>query len=256
MADDVHQSMVTETRQVGFWKPRHAIIGVGALLFVILLVRACSGEPEVDEKLEAKNEQAVPASVAAGQIPAQQQWQGQRQQWQGQYPPVQQQFVPQQPVYPYPYPAPGQAPVQQTRQLPSSEPGNPWSVRPQQPANSYSAPVYPQPVEQAPQWGQPQQQRPVYSQPRGTAQYRPLDQESGQSKGNAAQPAPAPPAVPATNWRPAAPYDRPAGSSYGPGGAQQPYPGSYPGYYGGSGYGVPGYGSRLPGYPGFGTSWY
>lgn len=239
MADDVHQTMVTETKQSSFWKPRHAIYAAGALLFVIVLVRACSGESEV-EKLEAKMEKAEPVPAVVVEVPS-------PQQWPGQYPPAQQQPV-------YRYAEPRQPPAQQPRQLPKSDPGNPWSVQRQQPATEgYAAPSYPQRYEQqqAAPWGQTQPQRPTYSQPPGSAQYRPLDEQPRQQS-RSVQPVPV---APAAGWPHAAPYDKPAGSSYGPnGGPQQyPYPGGYPGgYYGGSVYGVPGgYGGRLPGYPGY-----
>lgn len=240
MADDVHQTMVTETKPASFWKPRHAIYVAGALLFVILLVRACSGESEV-EKLEAKTEKAEPVPTVVVEVPS-------PQQWPGQYPSARQQSAQQQPVYRYAQPRQPAA-----QQLPKSDPGNPWSVqRPPPAAEGYAAPSYPQRVEpQAAPWGQTQQQRPTYLQPPGSAQYRPLDEQPRQQARRVQPPVPV---TPATGWPPAAPYDRPAGSSYGPNGVQQPYsyPGGYPGYYGGSVYGVPGgYGGRLPGYPGY-----
>jgi len=180
----------TATQPAGFWKIRHAGMGLGALLLVIVLVRSCGGDAE-DEKFEAESGDAIPRHAIAVKIPPPQ--------WQGQYPPAQPQAhqapaypgqqqqpaygypaqqLQQQPAYGYPaqqqqqqpaygypaqqqqqpaygYPAQQQQlaygyPVQQLqqqRQLPATDPGNPWAV--QQPAYSYGA----QPP-QTQQWGQ------------------------------------------------------------------------------------------------------
>lgn len=270
----------TATQSAGFWKIRHAVMGLGALLLAIVVLRSCGGDAE-DERFEAQSGDGVPRQAIAVKIPPPQ--------WQGQYPPVQQQGQPQpgygypgqqqgqQPAYGYPaqqqgqpqpgygypgqqqgqqpaygYPAQqqGQQPaygypaqqLQQQRQLPATDPGNPWAV--QQPAYSYGA----QRAPQAQQWGQSRSQPPVYSQPPGSGQYRPLDEKSRRSQQSSSTPS----AV-----RPAAPYDRRAGSSFGGngGGASYPYSGAYPGYYGGTPYGVPAYGGGWPagglGYPGY-----
>ena len=233
----------------GFWKIRHAGMGIGAILLVIVVVRSCGGDAE-DDRFEAESGDAVPRQAIAVKIPSPQ-WQGQyptTQQWQGQYPPAQQQgqYPPtqqQQPAYGYPaqqqqQPAYGY-PAQQQRQLPATDPGNPWAV--QQPAYSDGA----QRAPQTRQWGQTRRQPPVYSQPPGSGQYRPLDEKprSAQQSSSAA-------AV-----RPAAPYDRRSGSSFGGNDTAHPYSGAYPGYYGGTPYGVPAYGGGWPagghGYPGY-----
>ena len=144
----------------------------------------------------------------------------------------------QQPAYGYPAQQ-----FQQQRQLPATDPGNPWAV--QQPTYSYGA----QRAPQAQQWGQSRSQPPVYSQPPGSGQYRPLDEKSHRSQQSSSSTTSA--------VRPAAPYDRRAGSSFGgnEGGASYPYSGAYPGYYGGTPYGVPAYGGGWPagglGYPGY-----
>ena len=243
MADNDKQ---TATQAAGFWKIRHAGMGLGALLLVIVVVRSCGGDAE-DERFEAESGNAVPRQAIAVKIPAPQ--------WQGQYPPVQQQAhqapgyptqQQQQPAYGYPaqqlqqqqqpaYGYPAQQ-LQQQRQLPATEPGNPWAV--QQPAHSYGA----QRAPQAQQWGQTRRQPPVYTQPPGSGQYRPLDEKprSVQQRSSA-------PAV-----RPTAPYDRRSGSSFGGNGSAYPS-GAYPGYYGSTPYSVPAYGGGWPGggYPGY-----
>jgi len=260
----------TATQSAGFWKIRHAGMGLGALLLVIVVMRSCGGDAE-DERFKAESGDAAPRHAIAVKIPAPQ--------WQGQYPPAQQvpayptqqqqqpaygypaqQLQQQQPAYGYPaqqqqqpaygYPAqqrqqqqpaygyPAQQ-LQQQRQLPATDPGNPWAV--QQPAYSDGA----QRAPQTRQWGQTRRQPPVYSQPPGSGQYRPLDEKprSAQQSSSAA-------AV-----RPAAPYDRRSGSSFGGNDTAHPYSGAYPGYYGGTPYGVPAYRGGWPadglGYPGY-----
>ena len=243
----------TATQSAGFWKIRHAVMGLGTLLLAIVVLRSCGGDAE-DERFEAQSGDGVPRQAIAVKIPPPQ--------WQGQYPPVQQQGQPQpgyvypgqqqgqQPAYGYPAQQQGQQPaygypaqqLQQQRQLPATDPGNPWAV--QQPAYSYGA----QRAPQAQQWGQSRSQPPVYSQPPGSGQYRPLDEKSRRSQQSSST---------TSAVRPAAPYDRRAGSSFGGngGGASYPYSGAYPGYYGGTPYGVPAYGGGWPagglGYPGY-----
>jgi hypothetical protein len=282
MADNGKQAA---TQPAGFWKIRHAGMGLGALLLVIVVVRSCGGDAE-DERFEAESGNAVPRQAIAVKIPAPQ--------WQGQYPPAQQQqpaygypaqqqqpaygtpAQQQQPAYGYPaqqqqpaygYPAQQQQPaygtpaqqqqqpaygypaqqLQQQRQLPATDPGNPWAV--QQPAYSYGA-------QQTQQWGQTRRQPPVYSQSPGSGQYRPLDEKphTAQQRRRSAAP------TAATGWPSAAPYDRLSGSSFGGAGGTYPYTGSYPGYYGGTSYGAPAYGGGWPGgglgYPGAGWPGY
>ena len=263
MTDNGKQSA---TQAAGFWKIRHVGMGLGALLLVIVVVRSCGGDAE-DERFEAESGDAVPRHAIAVKIPAPQ--------WQGQYPPAQQQQPAygypaqqqQQPAYGYPaqqqqqpaygYPAqqqqqpaygyPAQQ-LQQQRQLPATEPGNPWAV--QQPAYSYGA----QRAPQTQQWGQTRRQQPVYTQPPGSGQYRPLEEKprTAQQRRSAA------PAT-ATDW-PSAPYDRRSGSSFGGNGTSQPYSGGSQGYYGGTPYGAPAYGGGWPGgglgYPGAGYPGY
>jgi len=242
------------TQAAGFWKIRHAVMGLGALLLVIVVIRSCGGDAE-DERFEAGSRDAVPRQAIAVKIPAPQ--------WQEQYPPAQQQQPAynypaqqqQQPAYGYPaqqqqqpaygYPAQQQQqpaygyPAQQQRQLPATDPGNPWAV--QQPVYSYGA----QRTPQTQQWGQTRRQPPVYAQPPGSGQYRPLDEKKARSAQQSSSTA----AV-----RPAAPYDRRTGSSFGGNGSSYPS-GAYPGYYGGTPYGVPAYGGGWPaggpGYPGY-----
>jgi hypothetical protein len=246
-------------------------MGLGALLLVIVVVRSCGGDAE-DERVEAESGDAIPRTSIAVKIPAPQ--------WQGQYPPAQpqahqapaypQQQQPaygypaqqqQQPAYGYPaqqqqqpaygYPAqqqqqpaygyPAQQ-LQQQRQLPATDPGNPWAV--QQPAYSYGA----QPP-QTQQWGQTRRQPPVYSQPPGSGQYRPLDEKSHRAQQSRS----------AAAVRPAAPYDRRAGSSFGGDGSSYPNSGAYPGYYGGTPYGGAyggGWSGGGLGYPGAGWPGY
>ena len=241
MTDNGKQSA---TQAAGFWKLRHAGMGLGALLLVIVVMRSCGGDAE-DERFKAESGDAAPRHAIAVKIPAPQ--------WQGQYPPAQQ--VPayptqqqQQPAYGYPaqqlqqqqpaygYPAQQR---QQQRQLPATDPGNPWAV--QQPAYSDGA----QRAPQTRQWGQTRRQPPVYSQPPGSGQYRPLDEKPRRAQQGSSAPA----------VRPAAPYDRRSGSSFGGNDTAHPYSGAYPGYYGGTPYGVPAYGGGWPGgglaYPGY-----
>ncbi len=239
------------TQPAGFWKIRHAVIGFGVLLLIVVMVRSCGDEVE-EEKVEAESENGVPRQGVVVEIPAQQ--------WPGQYPPARQtpyqtQQQPYQMQQPYqtqqqPYQAPGyvqqqpaygygvQPPVPQY-QPPTSDPDNPWAVQ-QQPAYGYSA----QRATQAPTWGQPQYQRqPAYAQPSGRSRFRPLD-ERRRDDAQQSRAAPAPAPTPWTN-----PYDRRSGSSFGDSSAY-PYSGAYPGYYGGTPYGVPGYGAGS--YPGIG----
>ena len=260
------------TQPAGFWKIRHAVMGLGALLLVIVVVRSCGGETE-DEKLEADAGEAIPRTSVAVKIPTPQ--------WQGQYPSAQQQArqalshpqqqqpygypaQQQQPAYGYPsqqqpgyaypseqqphgYPSQQQQPpgsygypAQQPQQpqLPATDPGNPWAVQ---------RPVYGQGAPQTQQWGQSRRQPPVYSQPPGSGQYRPLDE-----KPRAAQRRSAAPPATTTGWQ-SAPYDRPAGSSFGSNaGSAYPHAGEYPGYYGAAPYGAPAYGGGWPGGAGLG----
>lgn len=218
----------TASQRQGFWKPRHAVIGAGVLLLVIFAVRSCGGD---DEEKAAKLEmgdppprQAIAVQIPASQRPARV------------APGAQQSYQP--PVYDVPQPQPA---------LPSADPGNPWAVR-QQPAPNYGSRNVPQ---RSPTsgWGRQQTQRPQYSQPPGTARYRPLDEKPRASRESRSVPvAPAP-------VRPAAPYDRRSGSSFGNNGAN-PYAGGYPGYYGTTPYvgpgGYGGYGAGLPGNYGYG----
>jgi len=275
MADNDKQ---TATQAAGFWKIRHAGMGLGALLLVIVVVRSCGGDAE-DERFEAESGNAVPRQAIAVKIPAPQ--------WQGQYPPVQQQAhqapgyptqQQQQPAYGYPaqqfqqqqqpaYGYPAQQLQQQQQQQPAygypaqqlqqqQQPAYGYPAQQlqqqrqlpatdpgnpwavQQPAHSYGA----QRAPQAQQWGQTRRQPPVYTQPPGSGQYRPLDEKprSVQQRSSA-------PAV-----RPTAPYDRRSGSSFGGDGSAYPS-GAYPGYYGSTPYGVPAYGGGWPGggYPGY-----
>jgi hypothetical protein len=272
MADNGKQAA---TQPAGFWKIRHAVMGLGGLLLAIVLLRSCGGDG-VDEMVEAEPEDAVPRQAIAVKIQPDAQWQAQypppQQPYQAPTQPQQQQpgygypAQQQQPAYGYPaqqqppgygypaqqqqpgygYPAQQQPPaygypaqqLRQQGQLPTADAGNPWAVQ-QQPAYGYGAP---------PQWGETQRQPLLYSQPPGSGQYRPLDEkpQTAQQRRSA----------PATGWT-AAPYDRPSGSSFGGNaGAGYPQAGGYPGYYGGAPYGAPGYGAGWPGSPGYpGAGW-
>lgn len=254
MADDVHQTMTQTTEQVGFWKPRHALIGLAVVMGVVLLVRACGGESGEDSQQPVAEAGAGDSAAPVTQAPPP------AQQW-PQYPPAQQQFTQPYPAYPYTVPAQPQA--RPPAQMPSSDTGNPWAVRGNASTPAYNLPNQAQPGGQNSGWGQPQQQRPAYTQPQGSAQYRPLAEQPAQPRQSQQAPVVQVP-VPVTTW-PAYPYDRPAGSSYGDNPPQSPYMGVYPGgvypgagygYPGGGLYGVPGYGTRLPGYPGWGSPWY
>ena len=216
----------TTSQQQGFWKPRHAAIGVGVLLLVIFAVRSCGGDADDETVANSESGENIPRQAIVVQIPA------------TQWPPVQvapagQQFY-QPPVYAQPQPA-----------LPTADPENPWAVR-QQPAYSHENRRAPQ-QSQAPGWGRQQPQRPRYSQPPGVGQYRPLEEKPRMARESRR----VVPTVPAP-VQPAAPYDRRSGSSFGANGAN-PYAGSYPGYYGAAPYvGPGGYGAHRPGGYGYG----
>jgi hypothetical protein len=249
-------------QQVGFWKIRHAVIGMAVLgLVTLLVVRGCGGDE--DEPEHEKSGDDAPRQAVAVQVPAGQ--------WPGQYPAAQQPYgapgypqqqqpayryqqqqpdygTRQQPAYGYQQQQPAYGYAQQGAaqpQYPVTDPNNPWATQ---------LPGYGQQA-QAPQWGQTQRQQPVYiNQVPGGSQYRPLDEQSRDSSRSTTAPA-APPV-----WTPR-PYDRRGGSSFGGNGSgagAYPYGGAYGGYYGAP-YGlgtVPGgYGSGWPtvGYPG--TGW-
>ena len=277
---------------VGFWKIRHAVMGLGALLLVIVFVRSCDGDAE-DEKLEADAGDAIPRTSVAVKIPAPQ--------WQGQQPTVQQQArqtlarpPQQQPAYGYPtqqqQPAYGYPTQQQ-------QPAYGYPTQQQQPAYGYPTqqqqPAYGYPTQQQPAYGypaqQPQQQpqlpaadrgnpwavqQPAYSygsQPVpqrrqwGQARRPPPVDYSQPSAGSQYRPLDEKPHTaqkrratpPPATGQPTAPYDRLSGSSFGDNTTSYPHAGSSPGYYGGTPYGVPAYGGGWPaggglGYPGAG----
>ena len=257
----------TSQQAAGFWKPRHAVIGLGVLgLIIVLAVRGCGGDTE-DVVESAEPEQNVQRQSVPLQAPAQGVY--------GNYPPVQQPYPgqpygqpqpqpqawPQQqaPVYPQQAPAyvqppqygqvqppagqqPGYGyqpqPVPAPQQYPVPDPDNPWAASvPRsygQAPGGYGGPAT------APQWGQHQHERPVYRDSQAGRRYRPLDHNRSGSRSENETRAPAP------VW-PNAPYDRRGGSSYGSTGS----PGApHPGYYGAApvpyGGGYPGYG--WPGY--------
>lgn len=246
MTDDGRQTTAA-TQPAGFWKIRHAVIGFGVLLVVIIALRSC-GEEAGEEQVEVESDDAKPRQAVVVQIPA-------TPQGLPQHPvapqPYQQPAYPQQqqPVYGYPaqqqpvYPQQQQPvygyPAQQQSQFPTTSPDNPWAVQ-QQPAYSYGS----QPAPSAQQWGQTQRQQPLYTQPPGTGQYRPLE-ESRRSvdRGRVQQPAPVQQSY--------QPYDRLGGSSYGATGGY-PATGTYPGYYGGTTYGAPAAPYGWPGSTGYG----
>ncbi|MFQ5644193.1 MAG: hypothetical protein ACE5FQ_10925 [Thiogranum sp.] len=225
-ADNGEQATV---QQPGFWKPRHAVIGGAVLLLLILAVRSCGGDADDAKVAGSESGDETPRQAIVVQIPA------------SQWPPQAAPAPGGQPAYQPPVYVQPQAP------LPSADSGNPWAVQRQQPAADAGGRNTGRQA-QSRGWGQPQPQRPRYSQPPGTGQYRPLDEQQSRA-GSRSAPTVAPPPLPA--W-PAAPYDRPAGSSFGANGAS-PYAGAYPGYYGAAPYvGPGGYGGRWPGAYGYG----
>jgi len=213
----------------GFWKPRHALIGAGVLLLLVMGVRSCGDDADEDRAVKDVADDA-PRQAIVVQIPA------------ANWPPQGLPAAP--PSYQAPVYAQPQAPVQQARPaMPGSDPGNPWAV-PQASGNATTQ-------RPAAQWGQPQRPQPAYVQPPGSARYRPLE-DSSRAAPQPAAPAPAP----VQRW-PAAPYDRLSGSSFGNTAGGYPYPGGgWPGYYGATPYGAPpgvyGGGWPAPVYPGVG----
>lgn len=235
--------MTTQNTQppppAGFWKIRHLLVALGVLvLLVVLMVRGCGSDESGHN--EAGREGDMPRQAVVVQIPASQ--------WPQQQAPVQPPAPPQ-PGYGYIPPQPGYGyPQQQPQalqpQAPAVDSGNPWAV---QTPRSYN---YGQP--DSAQWGRTQQQRvPQYVPPpsQSMPRYRPLDEDKGSRV--EVRPAPQPPVQ---SYRPAAPYDRLSGSSFGEGAPTYPY-GAYPGYYGSGAYGVPV--TPYPGYPGMvpGAGW-
>jgi hypothetical protein len=219
-----------QTPATGFWKLRHLAIGLGVVLLVVLMLRACGSD---EEKQQARHDDNMPRQAIVVQIPSSQ--------WPAQPAPVQPP-APQQPGYGY-IPQPMAQPPQ-----PSVADGsNPWAV--QQAPRGYD---YGQSGNA--QWGQPQPQRAPqyqYVPPPVSSRYRPL----GEDNSTRIEPRPAPP--PVQNYRPAAPYDRLSGSSFGEGQPGYPYyGGAYPGYYGQGAYGVPA-SPYVPVYPGVvpGAGW-
>ncbi|GEM_PF-2071061 len=206
----------------GFWKPRHAVSGLGVILLLVLAVRSCGGD-EDETTAKSKAGEDTPRQAIVVQIPASQ--------WP--VPPAPRgQALSQPPVYGQPQPA-----------APTVDPENPWAVQ-RRPAYGYGNRNVQQPS-QSTGWGQQRLQRPQYSQPPGTGQYRPLDDQADRARQNrTVAPAPAP-------VRPVAPYDRLSGSSFGSGGVN-PYAGAYPGYYGAAPYMGPGAYGGWPGGYGYG----
>ena len=142
-------TQATGTPQGGFWKIRHAVIGLGVLvLLVMLLVRGC-GDDESDQR--SQRDENMPRQAIAVQIPASQ-WPSTQQApvqtpapQQPGYGYVPQQAPAQQPGYGY---APQQAPAQQPgygyvpQQAPAQQPGYgyvPQQAPAQQPGYGYAA---------------------------------------------------------------------------------------------------------------------
>jgi hypothetical protein len=243
MTTDSQQAASPPPPPAGFWKIRHAVIGLGVLIVLVMMMRACSDdEPEQHADSEAdKPRQSIAVQIPASQWPAQQtppQYAAPPQPGYGYAPP--QSGAQSQPGYGYAppqYAAPPQpgygyapAPVQQP-QAPAPADNNPWAVQ-KQPPGGYGQ-------YRSQQWGQPQPRQPQYVQPSTGLQYRPLEPEST---------APQAPAVQQSTpgYQPVAPYDRITGSSFN---RPYPYGGAYPGYYGQGMYGMPG-GGYAPGWPG------
>jgi hypothetical protein len=227
----------------GFWTIRHVAFGLGGLgLVIVLMVRSCGGD-ESDK--QAGGDDDLPRQAIVVQIPASQ--------WPSQPAPPVQSPAPRQPAYgyippqqDYNYSARPQVPAQS--QPPADDGSNPWAVPSQAPGYSQSG-GYRQPVEA--RWGEqlrPRQPQQHYVQPQqGGARYRPLDEPDDRQASSRKLP------EPVQGYYPVAPYDRPAGSSFG---APDPYAGAYGGYpggyYGSGVYGLPGSGYGVPVAPGIG----
>lgn len=223
-------SQSTQPPTAGFWKIRHLLVAVVVVVVLVtLMLRAC-GSDEAEEQVT--EQEKLPRQAIVVQIPA------------SQWPPVQQAPVqpaaPSQPGYGYM----PQQPVQQP-QVPVADDSNPWAVQAPQ---SYQ---YRQP---GAQWGRSHQPKPEtqYAAPPSGTRFRPLEEDHS----TRATPRPVVPQVPVQGYRSPAPYDRPAGSSFGDSAQSYPYPysGGYPGgYYGQGAYGSP----YAPVYPGVvpGAGW-
>ena len=162
-------------QQVGFWKIRHAVIGLGVLgLITLLVVRGCGEDAEDEQQAVADGEasrQAVAVQVPAAQRP-------------GQYPPARQPhaapgYAPQQPAYGYQQQPPAAAYPQQQPAYGYQQQQPAYGYQQQQPAYGYQQqPAYgtqpQQPAygyqQQQPAYGYQQQPAYGYGQQQGTAQ--------------------------------------------------------------------------------------
>jgi hypothetical protein len=146
-------------QQVGFWKIRHAVIGLAVLgVITLLVVRGCGGDAE-DEQKQAEAGDDAPRQAVAVQVPAV----GQPP---GQYPAAQQRpygapgYPQQQPAYGYQQ----QQPVYGTRQQQPAygyqQQQPTYGVQQQQPGYAQQQPAYGY-AQQQPAYGY-QQQQPAY----------------------------------------------------------------------------------------------
>jgi len=196
----------------GFWKIRHAVIGLGALTVVVLLLMRACGDDE--SEIHADRQADKPRQAIVVQIPASQ--------W---------------PAPPAPQPPSAPPPAQRPQAAVPPANSNPWAVQTR--PRSYGNAGYQQ-------WGRTPLRQPDYVQPSQGLQYRPLESES--AAGATRQPQAPVVQQPVPGYRPMAPYDRLSGSSFGT--PSYPYGGAYPGYYGPGMYGVPG-GGYAPVWPGY-----
>ncbi len=186
MATDNSKQLTTQP--TGFWKIRHAVIGLGALLLVIVAIRGC-GEDAEDEKVGAESGAGIPRQAIAVKIPAPE-WHRQysSEQQQAYRPPgLRQQQQPgygypqqQQPAYGYPQqPQQQQQPAYGYPQQPQQQqqPAYGYPQQPQQPQQpSYGYPKQqPQQPQQQPAYGygQQQPQQPAYGYPAQPLQQQP-----------------------------------------------------------------------------------
>ncbi len=170
-------------QQVGFWKIRHAVIGMAVLgLVTLLVVRGCGGDE--DEPEHEKSGDDAPRQAVAVQVPAGQ--------WPGQYPAAQQPYgapgypQQQQPAYRYQQ----QQPDYGTRQQPAYgyQQQQPAYGTQQQPAYGYQQQQPAYGTQQQPTYGY-QQQQPVYgAQQQPAYGYQQQQPAYGYAQQGAAQP--------------------------------------------------------------------
>jgi len=145
-------------QQVGFWKIRHAVIGLGVLgLITLLVVRGCGEDTEDEQQAEAGGDAARQA--VAVQVPA-----GQRA---GQYRPAQQPYgapgyAPPQPAYGYQQQQPAYGYQQQQQPAYGYQQQPAYGTQSQQPAYGTQSQQPAYGYQQQPAYGYGQQQQPAY----------------------------------------------------------------------------------------------